>query len=339
MNGKPVIPVKAKTIINFDSEFGPKLLCDRMVFSLGLSCVYGCTFCYVPSMMTKSAQYAPIRAKGIRFEDVVMRREEWEPIMRAQLMGYRGHARKLIEKDGSLSAPKVIYGSHLVDVAANVELVKETIQACKMMLELTDWHIRLLSKSNLLPMVAKGLGSEFNAPGRVIYGVSTGTLYDDLAAAFEVGTAKVSKRIESLHWLQDHGFRTFGMVCPSLPLPGGSYIQFSKRMCDALRADRLEHVWAEVINVRGESLKNTVAALNDGGFDNHAWALERVSEDKDCWEDYSRRTFEGHRSVMPTGKLRFLQYVNSRNYDWWKERETSGAVLLGSYAKERKEGA
>lgn len=30
MNGKPVFTVPAKTIINFDSGFGKKLLCDDM---------------------------------------------------------------------------------------------------------------------------------------------------------------------------------------------------------------------------------------------------------------------------------------------------------------------
>src|SRR5690606_41849154 len=52
---------------------------------------------------------------------------------------------------------------------------------------------------------------------RMIYGISTGTLDDGIAAAIESGTPKPTKRIESLHRLQNEGFRTYGMICPSLP--------------------------------------------------------------------------------------------------------------------------
>lgn len=65
---------------------------------------------------------------------------------------------------------------------------------------------------------------------RLIFGFSTGTLDDRVAKAFEAGTALVSKRLESLHWLQDRGLRTFGMICPSLP-----YDRFSREICDAIR--------------------------------------------------------------------------------------------------------
>lgn len=327
MNGKPVIGVSAKTIINFQSDFGPKLLCDGLTFSTGLSCAFSCSFCYVEAMMRKSPQFAAVKAQGMEFTDVVMRREKWQDTLRSQLMGYRG-SNKYTPSDR-----RVIYSSPLVDVAANVELVKETIEACKMILELTPWHIRLLSKSNLLPMVAKGLGDAFNAEARVIYGVSTGTLDDKLAACFEVGTAKVSKRIESLHWLQDHGHRTFGMICPSLPQR--DYKEFTESMVKALRIEHpmMEHTWAEVLNVRGESMTRTCKALRDAGYEWEASELERVSSGE-AWEEYSRETFLGHIWRIPSKQLRFLQYVNKKNYAWWNDHRSSGAVLLGTYAKE-----
>lgn len=331
MNGKPVHSVAAKTIINFKSDFGPKLLCDGLTFSTGLSCAYSCSFCYVEAMMRKSPQFDALRKAGASFTDVVMRREGWQETMRSQLMGYRG------SKHFRESDRRVIYASPLVDVAANMDLVKETIEACSMILELTHWDIRLLSKSNLLPFVARGLVAKHGHDAflRVIYGVSTGTLDDGLAASFEVGTAKVSKRIESLHWLQDNGFRTFGMICPSLPQR--DYRRFALEMAYALRVEKCEHVWSEVLNVRGESMGRTTTALREAGYDWEAGELERVASG-DAWEEYSRNTFLGHSPLYPPGKLRFLQYVNSRNWSWWSERQGDGAVLLGSYAKERKEG-
>jgi len=125
----------------------------------------------------------------------------------------------------------------------------ETSELCKVILELTNWQIRLLSKSSFLPFIAKGLEQfpGLRARQRVIYGVSTGTLDDKLASSIEQGCPLVRRRIESFHWLQNSGFRTFGMICPSLPQP--DYLQFSKDILSAIRADRCEHIWSEVINV------------------------------------------------------------------------------------------
>lgn len=334
MNGKPVFTVPAKTVINFKSHFDKKLLCDGMTFSPGEACAYSCSFCYVDSMMKKRAAW--LNDHGVTGDHMehVVRRENPVEIARKQIMS---------KPEAFRMKKQVIYSSPLVDVAANMELVRETVEICKVILELTNWDIRLLSKSNLLPKVAQGLDEHFCGgrakefdesmrPGRrIIYGVSTGTLDDKLAAAFEEGTPKVSKRIESLHWLQDNGFRTFGMICPSLPLVPDTdehYTFFARSMYHAIRGDRCEHVWAEVINVRGDSFTNTEKALIKSGFITESSALSRISFDKSAWERYARNTFEAHSQFYSPGKLRFLQYVTKDTQAWWKEREQQGAVLL-----------
>ena len=255
--------------------------------------------------------------------DIVVRRRGAVELIRKQLT-YKDGRPKFLKPDDR----RVIFSSPLVDVAANMDLVRETIEACQAILELTNWQIRLLSKSNLLPKVAEALT---DGKDRVIYGVSTGTLDDALALAFEEGTPKVSKRIQSLHWLQDKGFRTFGMICPSLPLTtAADYPAFARNCAEALRAEKCEHVWAEVINVRGESMLRTCAALRKAGFNDEADRLERVSGDKEAWEDYARRTFEAHAEVYQgePGKLRFLQYVNKASRPYWEARVGDGAILL-----------
>ena len=219
----------------------------------------------------------------------------------------------------------MIYASPLVDIAANMDLVRETIEVCKLILALTHWQIRLLSKSNLLPIIARELPRD-----RIIYGVSTGTLDDKLAVAFEQGTPLPSKRLQSLHWLQDNGYRTFGMICPSLPQT--DYDAFAREMSDAIRAEKCEHVWAEVINVRGESMTRTVAALRAGGFEFEAQELLHVATNKSAWEYYARKTFLAHAPLYRPGKLRFLQYVTVGSRAWWATREKIGAISLGRAA-------
>lgn len=320
MNSKPVFTVPAKTVINFKSHFDKKLLCDGMTFTAGDACAYSCSFCYVDSMQTKRRDW--LESHGVTGDHMshVVRRENAVDILRKQIMS----------KQPSFRMKKqVIYSSPLVDVAANMELVRETVEICKVILSETWWDIRLLSKSNLLPRIAESLADwdiHNRAKSRIIYGVSTGTLDDKLAAAFEEGTPLVSKRIESLHWLQDNGFRTFGMICPSLPQE--NYFHFSQSMADAIRVEKCEHVWAEVINVRGDSFTRTIKALDAAGFTKESNRVASVTMMKHKWEQYARSTFEAHTNSIPANKLRFLQYVTNDTRDWWKAREAQGAVLL-----------
>jgi DNA repair photolyase len=338
MNGKPVHNVPAKSVINFTSAFSHKLLCDGLTFSTGSACAYSCSFCYVEDLMRKNPHWQGYISQkpDAKFEDVVIRREGAIEAMRQQLVSY-GKPRFKNPDDR-----RVIFASPLVDVAANMDLVKETVEACKVILELTNWQIRLLSKSNLLPKVAQELDTWWSTQAertesaphrRIIYGVSTGTLNDGLAHAIEIGTPLVSKRIQSLHWLQDNGFRTYGMVCPSLPQT--DYKKFSIEMLSAIRADRCEHVWGEVINARGESFTRTHAALVAAGFHDEAASFARVSNDPVAWEQYARSTFEAEAQCLAgtfgpdkLPKLRFLQYVTKESRTWWLNRVKDGAILL-----------
>ena len=318
MNGKPVHEVQAKSVINLQSGFASKLLCDGPTFSTGSACAYSCSFCYVPDMMRKSTHHI----EGAKHEDVVIRRANALEVLRRQLTHLNGKLKFPDPADR-----RVIYSSPLVDVAANMDLVRETIEACRLILTLTHWQIRLLSKSNLLPYIAEALGDYRD---RMIYGVSTGTLDDQLARVFEGGTPLVSKRLASLRSLQDGGFRTFGMICPSLPLADNSYLAFANECAEAIRIDRCEHVWGEVINVRGESMTRTVDALRSAGFNAYADRLKEVSTDGEMWESYARTTFLAHvaASMSYPGKLRFLQYVTVKTRSWWEARREFGVVLL-----------
>jgi hypothetical protein len=116
------------------------------------------------------------------------------------------------------------------------------------------------------------------------------------------------------------------VVCPSLPQ--ADYKKFAREAAAAIRADRCEHVWAEVINLRGESFNRTIEALAKGNFLRHVEAVERVSSNKDAWEEYARHTFDAHASVLPKGKLRFLQYVTPATKSWWESMAPRGAVVL-----------
>src|SRR5690606_29167389 len=119
------------------------------------------------------------------------------------------------------------------------------------------------------------------------------------------------------------------------PMDGeGAYARFAAESAAAIRADKCEHVWAEVINVRGESMVRTVTALKDAGFHREAELLTHVSTDSSAWEAYNRATFLAHANVhaRTPGKLRFLTYPKKATADWWAAHVPRGAVLLGKAA-------
>lgn len=323
MNRKPVIYIPSGTIINLQSAFQEKELCDGPTFSTGLACAYKCSFCYVGAMMGRHPTVVEERKRGVAFQDLVIRRDNALEKLERELLTAKGSPRFPDPDD-----TRVIYSSPLVDVAANVELARETAEACLLILKHTHWQIRLLSKSNLLPVIAAAIPEQYKP--RMIFGVSTGTLDDKLATAFELGTPPPSKRIASIRKLQEAGWRTFGMICPSLPHPDDDYDAFSAAMAEALNIDAMEHVWAEVINVRGHSLTHTTEALASAGYPAEAAAVDQVSKDKEAWEAYARETFNAHTRHIHGGKLKYLQYVTADTAPWWARRTAEGAILLGA---------
>jgi DNA repair photolyase len=343
INNKPVIMrLNARTVITFKSrKFAEKRLCDGVTLNPGDACASRCAFCYVGAQMIKvdkpylEALNAERRTRGeseLGFEDVVIRRPDAIGLLHKQLFHRNGRP-KFADPDDN----RVAYGSTLVDVAATTELLRETAALCNLILDNTAWQIRLLSKSSLLARLFKDNLIPERHRHRMILGFSTGTLEDNVSAAIEGGTARVSKRIEALNWLQDEGYRTFGMICPSLPQADGDYVRFSREICEAIRVDRCEHIWAEVINLRGKSLVRTLAGLDQPGLEQEAEALSAVMGpgNKKVWEQYARDTFLAHTQHVPADKLRFLQYVSGSSVDWWAKQRKHGAVLLGK-AAERK---
>jgi len=336
MNRKPVLYREAKTVLTLPSlEFQKKLLCDGITLNLGDACAYSCEFCYVGAAMTKIDKPLLDKHNGrtnsaLGFSDVVIRRRNPIGLLRGQLLKSDGSPIHSNRRD-----QRVVYSSTLVDVAANMALLRETAEACNLILEHTHWQIRLLSKSNLLHKLVEDKLIPERHHQRLIFGFSTGTLDDRIAKAIETGTPLVSKRLQSLHWLQDRGLRTYGMICPSLPQT--DYQKFSREICDAIRIDRCEHVWAEVINLRGNSLIRCLASLRSHGLITEAEQVAAVSGtgSGERWEEYARATFLAHTENVPSDKLRFLQYVSGTSADGWSPLRKKGGVLLGRPGEEK----
>lgn len=337
---KPLLWRTAKRIIAFKSdEFREKELCDGLIFNMGDSCAFSCGFCYVEGVLSKFAKDTldahnkkrvkeDPKAEPLAFHQVVIRRKNALNLLYSELVDIQtGLPKHKIPGD-----TRVIYSSTLVDVAANKGLLEETSVACRLILEHTNWVIRLLSKSSLLHLLMKDdMQGLKKYRDRIIFGFSTGTEIDDVAKAFEKGTSSVTARVDSLRWLQKEKYRTFGMICPSLPQE--NYKTFSDVICERIQVDKCEHVWAEVINSRGESMPRTLADLKGKPeLKTQAELMEAVMKDSGAWEEYARATFLAHTKNIPASKLRFLQYVETDTKAWWEEQTDRGAVPIGTAA-------
>jgi len=332
--GKPVIETNTR-ILNLDSGFQHKYLCDGPTFSAGTACAYRCSYCYVETIVG-SKPFVTSLLGGNRFQDVVIRRKDAVTRLRNELrtasgkLRFKGGAHEAAKASGK---PNVCYGSPLVDIAASNELATETAEMVQVLLDDTDWDVRLLSKSPLIKLIAQSLKGEQKR--RVIFGLSIGTLDDELARAIEPTCPSPSRRCEAHRWLQDQGYRTFAMLCPILPQP---LDQFVRKALEAIRPDQCEHVWAEVLNVRGESMTQTLASLENNQLHKAADDLRAICGQgkRHAWEDYARETFLALAQATPKleggPRLRFLQYVNKLSEAWWRERTSEGAVLLGRTA-------
>jgi hypothetical protein len=321
VNGKARFEIHSKSVINDKSLFEEKLLCDGLTFTAGHACTFGCTFCFVPGMLWGNKRLNHI--KRTRGENIIVEIAD-APMRAREFLTTGGDPAKPRFKDPN--DRRVIYGSPLVDVAGTMEQVKVTVGICLEILQLTHWQIRLLSKSALLMQVARKIPDQYK--GRMIYGFSTGTLDSDLAATFEIGTGKVSKRLEALKWLQDNGYRTFGMLCPILPQT--DYSEFARQVAATPEFDRCEHIWAEVLNERGGSLSATSQAIRKAGWIEEADLLDTVAADKETWKEYAEQTFLALSKVIPADKLRFLQYTSKKaEFERWEKHQETGAVLLG----------
>jgi hypothetical protein len=261
------------------------------------------------------------------FRKVVIRRQDPVATLKQELAGL----------DPSLRDQRlVVFASPAVDVAATLPLAEETVTLTKTILEATNWDVRLLSKSPLLTRIAEQIPDQWHQ--RVIYGLSSGTLDDQVASAIEPDAPLPSKRIESLVLLQQRGHRTFAMLCPILPQ---DLVTYASALHSLIDLHRCEDVWAEVLNRRGKSMTMTLEGLELAGL--HTWAqqLRRVFGlgSTPLWEAYARSTFAALTATVPLQKLHFLQYVTHESLAWWRSQSSFGAIPLGKITRNEQFGA
>lgn len=286
---------KGKTGFAETEGFKKKGLADYAC-NIGNICIFSCSYCYVPDMPFKHSSVKELIEAG---HDT------------RQISNYRDHDNLLdtVTKDLKKISPddtSTVFFCTTCDPCATSDHTKITTALARLILSQSNLQVRILSKSSKIIEVATGL-SDFK--GRVVYGLSTGTCLDEISKSVETNASPIKERVAALHWLQDNGYRVFGMICPVLPSEKGRV----KELINQIRPELCEDIWVEAINDKGSSLTNTLAALNNSGLEWHAYALKSIMDDKNHWRRYAQELYTAfEREFERRGMLKkyhFLQYV------------------------------
>ena len=174
-----------------------------------------------------------------------------------------------------------------------------------------DFKPKFVKKYANIRSVIKDAVKEYSE--RMIFSLSTGTSIKEISNAIEKYATPISSRLETLYWLQDNGYRTFGMICPVIP----SEIDRVNILLNQVRPDKCEGIWVEAINVRGKSLVNTYKRLEEAGLYDHANELKNVMGNRKAWSNYCKKLFIKFKAEMKKKyllhKLHFLQYVTKED--------------------------
>lgn len=306
MNTKLVIVPNRKKLIQPSPGFAKKHLSNFHAELVAL-CGFGCAYC-----SSNTGYY--LRVNGQKFAAATESQTgqgfapRTDPSLFLAYSDVIGDLeRELAGKVHEYGAGQTLMVSQLTD-AFSPELVSRgiTAAALRILLERTSFRIRVLTKN------AAVAAPEFIAlferyPERIVVGLSIGTLDDEWAACVEKGTSPPSARVAAHRALQDAGIATYGMACPVFPDQAHHVLP----LLDALRIDRVEHVWCEPYNDR-VNWRHVQASL-PADSSARPWLDDVFANGrKDLWSDYAASLYETvaehARRHGWTDKLRFLLY-------------------------------
>src|SRR5579859_456511 len=90
-NGKPVFQIPTRQVISLTSAFDNKKLCDGPTFTLGLSCAFTCSFCYVEAQLARHPAILRImKETGLRFDQIVVEKEDPLHVLKRELLNREG---------------------------------------------------------------------------------------------------------------------------------------------------------------------------------------------------------------------------------------------------------
>lgn len=256
-------------------EFAKKGLCNYSA-GIGLMCGHQCAYCSTPALVRTHSVFGDIKVTSFNRGFAIIDQNSHKRI--------KNNIPKNLTKDDVIQLSTI-------DDAWSPEARRYDLghKVMEVLLKGTPAQIRVLTKSS---EVTKDFGLFKEYGDRVIVGLSTGIPLDreDVAKVVEPNASTIRERLDAIKKAHEMGLRTFGMLCPCLPLIADNADALSI-MFDEVLSCGVEDIWLEPVNHRGRSLKNTEAALKRAGLTSEAEAVDKIRDGKN-WSAYTKTLIE-----------------------------------------------
>lgn len=289
--------------------FQKKLLADRHLELMAL-CGFGCRYCSSNSgnyLRINRGRFADLTAKqlGVRLlpatsPELTFRWPDILDKLEAQLA----------TKRPTWGAGETLILSQLTDAFSPLAIAREgdapslAERVLRLLLERTKFRLRILTKGAAVAS-ERFLAIFREHHGRVLVGLSIGTLDDGWARRVEIGTSSPSARLRAHRALLDAGVPVFGMLCPIFP----DQVERLDDLLDAVRPAECVELFAEPYNDRANW--RAVRAGYEEGSAGWTWMTRVYGEgDRAMWSRYATELYQrlrARRDLDPK-KLRYLLY-------------------------------
>ncbi|WP_235063467.1 SPL family radical SAM protein [Candidatus Halobonum tyrrellensis] len=280
----------AKVVLG-ESGLYHKSLCDYVI-NVATGCSHGCKFCYVPSTPNVTARQEML-AEQAAVDDG---QQEWGSYLlyRDDLPERLG--RKLDRKQKWKQTAR---GRGVVMLSSGTDCYQDrrTAQITRgCVVELIDhgFPVRILTRS---PAVVRDLDvfewaveQSQNQVGKLIrVGSSIPCLDEGQVRAIEPGAPSPQARLRALRTLSEAGIPVYVSMSPTYPTQTrDDFDQLLGQFADL----KAEVVFHEPINPRGGNFQMTIDAAREAGETTLAKELERISNDREYWVEYSLKQME-----------------------------------------------
>ena len=267
-----------------------KSLCDYVI-NVATGCTHGCKFCYVPSTPNIAARQDML-ADEVGVQDG---QQEW-----GSYLLYRDDLpeRLATRLDRKQTWKRTERGRGIVMLSSGTDCYQDRRTAqitrgCVIELTKRGFPVRILTRS---PAVVRDIdvfqqAVEQSSPdGKLIrVGSSIPCLNDEQVKAIEPGAPAPSARLRALREIADHDIPVYVSMSPTYPTQTRSDFDNLLQNFAELGAEVVFH---EPINPRGGNFNMTIEAAREAGEEALAHELQKLSDDRDYWLEYSLRQME-----------------------------------------------
>jgi DNA repair photolyase len=267
------------------NKFIHKSLSDWAV-NIGVGCVHGCRFCYVPDTSTKK-QAGKLAPLGVTDPDadwgnyLLLRKWDEDKFLKSVL-------RAELETDLSSDGNRAVMYCTTTDPYQTVsgvpnqkELNEYSAFLVQRSLELirdsSTLHVRILTRS---PLARRDFELFKSFGNRLVFGMSLPTLKDKLAKVYEPGAPGVQQRLKTLQAAKKFGLHVYVAVAPTYPECDAADLRATLQAVKELDPVTISH---EQINIRAENVARIEGHAKELGVELNTSVFETPA----AWRRYS----------------------------------------------------